>query len=129
MGTPLPIPTLEPVGIPVLEQIPVIGGMFFQQSPLVYLAFLLVPLVTLMLNRTSYGLKIRAVGENPAAADSLGVSVALIRWSTVIFGCTLAGLAGASLLLYNGIFHVNLTRAAGFIAVALVYFGGGGRPA
>ena len=57
-------------------------------------------------------------------ADSLGVSVTLIRWSTVILGCTLAGLAGASLLLYNGIFQVNLTQAAGFIAVALVYFGG-----
>jgi len=123
VGTPLPIPTLRPIAIPLLDQIPVVGGMFFEQSPLVYLAFLLVPVVTFVLDRTSYGLKIRAVGENPAAADSLGVSVARIRWSTVMLGCTMAGLAGASLLLYNGIFQVNLTQSAGFIAVALVYFG------
>jgi simple sugar transport system permease protein len=123
VGTPLPIATLPPVGIPLLEGIPVIGGMFFRQSLLVYLAFLLVPIVSFVLNRTTYGLKIRAVGENPAAADSLGVSVARIRWSTVILGSTFAGLAGASLLMYGGIFQVNLTQAEGFIAVALVYFG------
>jgi simple sugar transport system permease protein len=123
VGTPLPIATLPPVGIPLLEGIPVIGGMFFRQSLLVYLAFLLVPVVSFVLNRTTYGLKIRAVGENPAAADSLGVSVARIRWSTVILGSTFAGLAGASLLMYGGIFQVNLTQAEGFIAVALVYFG------
>jgi ABC-type uncharacterized transport system permease subunit len=123
VGTPLPIATLQPIGIPLLEGIPVIGGMFFHQTALVYLAFLLVPVVTFVLNRTTYGLKIKAVGENPAAADSLGVSVARVRWSTVLLGCTFAGLAGASLLLYGGIFQVNLTQAEGFIAVALVYFG------
>ena len=123
VGTPLPIATLQPVGIPVLDSIPLIGGMFFDQSLLVYLAFLLVPVVTFVLNRTTYGLKIKAVGENPAAADSLGVSVARIRWSTVLIGCTFAGLAGAALLMYGGIFQINLTQSEGFIAVALVYFG------
>jgi simple sugar transport system permease protein len=123
VGTPLPIATLPPVGIPLLDSIPLVGGMFFNQSFLVYLAFLLVPVVAFVLNRTTYGLKIRAVGENPAAADSLGVSVARIRWSTVILGCTFAGLAGASLLMYGGIFQINLTQSEGFIAVALVYFG------
>lgn len=123
VGTPLPIATLPPVGIPLLDEIPVVGGMFFKQSVLIYLAFLLVPVVTFVLNRTTYGLKIKAVGENPAAADSLGVSVARIRWSTVMLGCTFAGLAGASLLMYGGIFQVNLTQSEGFIAVALVYFG------
>ncbi len=123
VGTPLPIATLPPVGIPFLEGIPVIGGMFFRQSLLVYLAFLLVPVVSFVLNRTTYGLRIRAVGENPAAADSLGVSVARIRWSALIIGSTFSGLAGASLLMYGGIFQVNLTQAEGFIAVALVYFG------
>jgi len=123
VGTPLPIATLPPVGIPLLDEIPVVGGMFFKQSVLVYLAFLLVPIVAFVLNRTTYGLKIKAVGENPAAADSLGVSVARIRWSTVMLGCTFAGLAGASLLMYGGIFQVNLTQSEGFIAVALVYFG------
>jgi simple sugar transport system permease protein len=86
-------------------------------------AFLLVPVVTFILNRTTFGVKIRAVGENPAAADSVGVSVARVRWSTVLIGCTLAGLAGAALLLYDGIFMENLTQSEGFIAVALVYFG------
>ena len=123
VGTPLPIAQLQPFGIPVLEGIPVIGGMFFSQTILVYLAFLLVPVVTFVLNRTTFGLKVKAVGENPAAADSLGVSVVRIRWLTVIIGCTFAGLAGASLLLYGGIFQVNLTQSEGFIAVALVYFG------
>jgi simple sugar transport system permease protein len=123
VGTPLPIATLQPWAIPVLRQIPVVGGMFFDQSVLVYLAFLLVPVVAFVLNRTTYGLKIKAAGENPAAADSLGVSVVRIRWSTVMLGCTFAGLAGASLLLYDGIFQTNLTQSEGFIAVALVYFG------
>ena len=123
VGTPLPIATLQPVGIPVLDSIPLIGGMFFDQSLLVYMAFLLVPVVAFVLNRTTYGLKIKAVGENPAAADSLGVSVARIRWSTVLIGCTFAGLAGAALLMYGGIFQINLTQSEGFIAVALVYFG------
>jgi len=123
VGTPLPIASLQPMAIPVLDQIPVVGGMFFDQSVLVYVAFLLVPVVAFMLNRTTYGLKLRAAGENPAAADSLGVSVARIRWSTVMLGCTFAGLAGASLLLYDGIFQTNLTQSEGFIAVALVYFG------
>jgi ABC-type uncharacterized transport system permease subunit len=122
VGTPLPISTLPAVGIPLLDSIPLVGGIF-NQSLLVYLAFLLVPVVAFVLNRTTYGLQIRAVGENPAAADSLGVSVARIRWSTVIIGCTFAGLAGASLLMYGGIFQINLTQSEGFIAVALVYFG------
>ena len=78
---------------------------------------------TFVLNRTTYGLKIRAVGENPSAADTVGISVARIRWSTVIIGCTMAGLAGAALLLLDSIFQENLTQSEGFIAVALVYFG------
>jgi general nucleoside transport system permease protein len=123
VGTPLPINQLRVVKIPLLDRIPTVNGMFFEQSVLVYLAFLLVPVVAFVLNRTTYGLNIRAVGENPAAADSLGVSVTLIRYSTVILGSTLAGLAGATLLIETGIFQENLTQSAGFIAVALVYFG------
>lgn len=123
VGTPLPINQLKPLAIPLLSRIPGIGPIFFQQTILVYLAFLLVPVVTIVLNRTTYGLKVRAAGENPAAADSVGISIAKIRWSTVLFGCTMAGLAGAALLLYDGIFMENLTQSEGFIAVALVYFG------
>ena len=123
VGTPLPINTLNPINIPLLDRIPAIGGMFFKQTILVYVAFLLVPVVTFLLNRTTFGMKIRAAGENPAAADSVGVNVARIRWQAVLIGCTLAGLAGAALLLFDGIFQENLTQSEGFIAVALVYFG------
>jgi simple sugar transport system permease protein len=123
VGTPLPISQLPALKIPLLDRIPTLGGMFFKQSVLVYLAFLLVPVVTFVLNRTTYGLNIKAVGENPAAADSLGVSVTRVRYSAVIIGSSLAGLAGATLLIQDGIFQENLTQSAGFIAVALVYFG------
>lgn len=123
VGTPVPVSTLPTLRIPLLSGIPSVGKMFFQANLLVYLAFLLVPVLAFVLNRTTYGMKIKAVGENPAAADSLGVSVARIRYSTVLIGSTLAGVAGASLALQLGIFQQNLTQGEGFIAVALVYFG------
>jgi general nucleoside transport system permease protein len=123
VGTPVPIRSLPEVEIPLLSKIPVIGGMFFKQDVLIYLAFLLVPLVAFLLNHTTYGMKVKAVGENPAAADSLGVSVVRIRYSAIVIGSTFAGLAGATLLVQDGIFQQNLTQAMGFIAVALVYFG------
>lgn len=121
--SPVNVPGLQAVPIPLLSQIPLLGPTLFKQSWLVYVAFLLVPALTFVLNRTSYGMKIRAVGENPAAADTLGVSVSRIRYSTVLIGCSLAGLAGATLLLMVGIFQQDLTNSEGFIAVALVYFG------
>jgi simple sugar transport system permease protein len=123
VGTPLPINQLPAVKVPLLDMIPTVCGMFFKQNALVYLAFVLVPVVAFVLNRTTYGLNLKAVGENPAAADSLGVSVTVVRYSAVILGSTLAGLAGATLLIETGIFQENLTQGAGFIAVALVYFG------
>ena len=121
--SPVTIPTLPAVPIPLLHRIPYLGSMFFTQNWLVYLAFLLVPVLTFVLNRTTYGMKVRAVGEDPAAADTVGVSVARTRYSTVIFGCVMAGLAGATLVMLIGIFQEDLTNSEGFIAVALVYFG------
>jgi simple sugar transport system permease protein len=123
VGTPTPISTFPSVKIPVLASIPALGKMFFQANLMVYLAFILVPVLTFVLNRTTFGTNIRAVGENPAAADSLGVSVDRVRYTTVILGSTLAGVAGAALALELGIFQSNLTQGEGFIAVALVYFG------
>jgi len=123
VGTPVPVSRLHPWAIPLLSRIPAIGRMFFKQNVLVYIAFLMVPAIAFVLYRTNYGTKVLAVGENPAAADSLGISVARIRYSTVIFGSAMAGLAGATLLLLDGIFQQDLTQSAGFIAVALVYFG------
>ena len=95
----------------------------YNHSLVIYLAFLLVPAVTLLVNRTTFGLNIRAVGETPQAADSLGVSVARTRYGTILIGNTLAGAAGAVLALEKGIFIQNMTNGMGFIAVALVYFG------
>lgn len=115
----------QSVNIPVLSEIPFIGPIFFQQNIMVYAAYLLVPIAWYILYRTTIGLKIRAVGENPAAADSLGVSVPRTRYMTVILGGTLAGVAGASLsIALLNVFQQNLTNGIGFIAVALVYFGG-----
>jgi ABC-type uncharacterized transport system permease subunit len=128
VGTPLPISNnsgpFHQLAIPLLDRIPYVGTMFFKQNILVYLAFLLVPALTFVLTRTTYGMKVHAAGENPAAADTVGMSVTRIRYSAVLFGCTMAGLAGTTLLLFDGgAFQENLTQSAGFIAVALVYFG------
>lgn len=123
VGTPRPIDTFPELHIPILSDIPIIGEMFFQSSAVVYLAFLAVPVATFIINRTPFGMNIRAVGQNPAAADSLGVSVAGVRYATVIIGGTLAGIAGAALSIGLGIFQQNITSGMGFIAVALVYFG------
>jgi simple sugar transport system permease protein len=114
----------QPIYFPVLSDLPVMGKIFFQQNILVYAAFALVPILTWVLNRTTWGLQIRAVGQNPAAADSMGVNVVAVRYATVIFGGVMAGIAGASLsIAATNVFQENMTAGAGFIAVALVYFG------
>jgi general nucleoside transport system permease protein len=123
VGTPRGINQLASIDIPLLDRIPGVGGMLFKQDILVYVAFLLVPAAAFLLNRTTFGLNVKAAGENPAAADSLGVSVPRIRYAAVIIGSTCAGLAGVTLLIQDGIFQENLTQSQGFIAVALVYFG------
>ena len=113
-----------PIYIPVLSDIPYIGKIFFSQNIMVYGAYLLVPIALFVLNRTTLGLKIRSVGENPDAANSLGVSVARTRYFTVILGGVLSGIAGASLsIALLNVFQQNMTSGMGFIAVALVYFG------
>lgn len=125
IGTVKTITGFQPIRIPVLGDIPVLGPVFFQQSLPVYGAFLLVPVATWVLTRTTLGLKIRAVGQNPAAADSLGVGVDRVRYFSVCLGGALAGVAGASLSLsLLNLFQENMTAGMGFIAVALVYFGG-----
>jgi simple sugar transport system permease protein len=123
VGTPVPIERFEPWPIPFLSDIPVIGDLLFNHSVIVYVAFALVPISTFVINRTTFGMRIRAVGESPEAADSLGVSVARVRYQAVMIGCTMAGIAGAALAIQLGIFQQNLTNAQGFVAVALVYFG------
>ncbi len=123
VGTPIPIDTFPKVAIPLLSDIPYVGEMFFQHSLVIYLAFAAIPVATFVMNRTTFGMNIRAVGEYPDAADTLGVSVSGVRYATEIIGGTLAGLAGGVLAITLGIFQQNLTNGAGFIAIALVYFG------
>jgi ABC-type uncharacterized transport system permease subunit len=125
VGTVETVSGFSPIHIPWLSDIPVIGEIFFQQNILVYIAFALVPITQFVLQRTTLGLKIRAVGENPAAADSLGVSVATVRYITVTLGGALSGIAGGSMSIgLLNVFQQNMTSGLGFIAVALVYFGG-----
>lgn len=123
VGTPVPIDGLSRVSIAGLGSIPGFGEIFFQHNVLVYTAFLLVPVVSFVINRTTFGLNIRAVGETPEAADTLGVSVNRVRVAAIVIANSLAALAGAALALEVGVFQQNLTAGQGFIAIALVYFG------
>ena len=125
LGTVETVSGFSPIHIPFLSDIPIIGEIFFQQNFLVYIAYLMVPIAWFVLGKTTLGLKIRAVGENPEAADTLGVSVSGVRYFTEIFGGVMSGIAGASLsIALLNVFQQNLTSGLGFIAVALVYFGG-----
>jgi simple sugar transport system permease protein len=125
LGTVETVKGFPKIRIPFLSDIPGLGEIFFSQDLMVYAAYLLVPIAWFVLNKTTLGLKIRSVGENPEAADSLGVSVAAIRYFTIVLGGTLSGVAGASLsIALLNVFQQNMTSGMGFIAVALVYFGG-----
>ncbi len=125
LGTVETVSGFPPLRVPVLSELPVLGPIFFRHNVLVYGAFALVPAAWFVLNKTTLGLQIRAVGDNPEAADSLGVSVQRIRYLTEVLGGILAGIAGASLsIALLNVFQQNLTSGMGFIAVALVYFGG-----
>jgi ABC-type uncharacterized transport system permease subunit len=125
LGTVETISGFPDVYIPYLSDIPFLGEIFFQQSLLVYIAYALVPISWFVLGKTTLGLKIRAVGENPEAADSLGVSVTGVRYTTQIIGGIMSGVAGASLsIALLNVFQQGMTAGLGFIAVALVYFGG-----
>ncbi len=125
VGTVKTVAGFQPLRIPLLADIPFLGPVLFNNTFLVYLAFALVPLSWWVLEKTSLGLKIKAVGQNPAAADSIGISVNRVRYLSVCLGAVLAGMAGATLSIsIANLFQDNLTAGQGFIAVALVYFGG-----
>ncbi|RLG73018.1 MAG: ABC transporter permease [Thermoprotei archaeon] len=112
------------VPIPILSSIPVIGPALFKQYPAIYLTYMLLPLAWFILYRTRWGLALRAVGENPRVADTLGTNVFHVRYLAVLFGSAMAGFAGAFLCLgVVGLFYENLTFGMGFIAIGLVYFG------
>ena len=111
--------------IPLLSQVPIAGPIFFRdQSVLVYVGYLLVPLAWFWINRTRPGLHLRAVGEYPAAADAQGINVYRSRYAYVFVGGVLAGLAGATITLAvsPGWFGEQTTNGRGWIAVGLVIF-------
>ena len=115
------IPTMP---IPFLSKIPFLGGVLFSHTPLVYLAFLMVPVSWFLLYKTPWGLKVRAVGTHPRAADTMGINVNRTRYQALMLGGAMAGLAGAYLSLAQAkMFSDDLVAGRGFIAVALVYFG------
>jgi simple sugar transport system permease protein len=119
------ITTLKGVPIPGLSQIPIIGEIFFNQNWFVYFAVLLSIFLYYFMYKTSYGMELRAVGENPKAADSLGVSVPTRRYLTAIVGGMLMALAGAYLpMAYTGTFTEGMVAGRGWIAIALTFFGG-----
>ncbi|MBD1941565.1 ABC transporter permease [Coleofasciculus sp. FACHB-712] len=118
------LPGIQIIGIPGLKNIPIIGNLLFNQDPLIYLLFLLVPLSTYLLFRTSLGLSLRAVGEYPRAADMAGVSVTKLRYVAVTLSGCLAGLGGAYLTLVHVRFFVeDMSAGRGFIALAALIFG------
>lgn len=112
-----------PVSIPVLRDIPVLGKMFFEQSIYVHLAIAAAVVLSVYFNRTRIGLNVRAVGENPAAADASGIAVSRYKYIHVLAGGFLCGLGGAYLsLVFVPRWQENITAGAGWIAVALIIF-------
>lgn len=110
--------------IPGLSQIPLIGPAVFQANIFVYLALAMVVVVNVALFRTRWGLRVRAVGEHPTAADTVGIRVRLVRYRNVIYGGLLAGIGGAFFTIGNvGAFSKNMTSGKGFIALAALIFG------
>ena len=114
----------QPIVLGALADIPLIGPIFFRNGPITYLAIILVFVMHYVLFYTRWGLRTRAVGEHPSAADTVGVNVYKIRYINVILGGALAGLAGALLTLEGvGTFERLMTNGRGFLALAIMIFG------
>lgn len=112
------------IKIPILGDIPVIGPLFFDANVLVYAMYVLLAVIHIALFRTRWGLRTRAVGEHPTAADTVGINVRLVRYRNVILGGAVAGLAGAYLTIGTvGSFSKNISSGKGFIALAALIFG------
>ncbi len=117
--TPMPRIALGP-----LARLPIVGPALFDRDAMVYLAFGLVPVVAWLVSRTRLGLRLRAVGERPEAADALGVNVFAWRWTALIVSGVLTGLAGAYLTLaYADTFIEGISAGRGFVALAVVILG------
>jgi simple sugar transport system permease protein len=126
-GSPTVPPVIQPfkqVALPVLSKIPVIGPGLFTQYTLTYIAWLLVPALSILLYKTTIGLKIRTVGENPVVADTVGVNVTLTRTLCLVAGGALMGIGGAFLTLaHQNMFLIDVIGGRGWVAIAMVIFG------
>ena len=126
-GSPTVPPIIQPfkqITIPLLSKIPIIGPGLFTQYSLTYIAWLLVPIMSILLYRTKIGLKIRTVGENPVVADTVGVNVLLVRTLCLVAGGALMGIGGAFLTLaHQNMFLIDVIGGRGWVAIAMVIFG------
>ncbi|MGZ4459939.1 MAG: ABC transporter permease [Nocardioidaceae bacterium] len=118
-------PTIfDPIALPLLSKIPILGPLLFDANIIVYLMYVLIIVVDVALFRTRWGLRTRAVGEHPTAADTVGIKVLAVRYRNVVMGGAVAGLAGAYLTIGSvGAFSKNISSGKGFIALAAVIFG------
>ncbi len=115
---------LQPIPLGPLARIPLIGPVLFNNPPITYTAIVLVFVVHYVLFHTKWGLRTRAVGEHPRAADTLGINVYLVRYVNVVLGGAIAGLAGVFLTLEAvGSFERAMTNGRGFVALAVMIFG------
>lgn len=117
-------PRFDRLPIPLLSEIPVIGPVLFRQTIIVYLMYIAVALVWFGMFKTRWGLRLRAVGEHPQAADTVGIKVNATRFWNVLLAGAIAGVGGTVFTIGNGIaFNKEMTAGAGFIALAAVIFG------
>ncbi len=114
-----------PIPIPLLDRIPIIGPLLFDQNIMVYLTIVILVAVQVALFQTRWGLRVRAVGEHPRAAETVGIKVLRVRYRNVILGGIVAGIGGASFTIGStGQFAHNMTAGLGYIALAAMIFGG-----
>ena len=118
-------PTVESIQIPILSQIPLVGPILFSGTPYLYVALVTMVVLTYMLFRTRWGIRLRASGEYPQAAGTVGVNVIQIRYRAMMLAGAIAGFAGSYLSLHSaGSFQMNMSAGKGFIAIAAMIFGG-----
>lgn len=123
-GVALASPTSSPVPLPWLSQIPVIGRALFDQPPITYFVYLLVPVLAWWVRSTHAGLALRAIGEHPEAARAAGIRVQRVRVLAILAGGVLGGLGGGTLVLAQaGTFAEGMSAGRGFIAIAIVVLG------
>ena len=113
----------QPIAIPVLSDIPFIGKILFSHDILVYASFAMTFVLMYIINKTRIGLTLKAVGENPHAANAIGIKVLRVRYLAIMFGGVMAGISGAYMsLVYTPMWVENMTAGRGWIALALVVF-------